>query len=173
MLLESIKTRRSIRKFKPVSITKEQIRVMLEAAMLSPSACNTRPWRFIAITNREMLNKLADVHPWAAMMRTASLCIAVVALPKTQETHPDGLPEGFYPQDCSAATQNIILQAESMGLGSCWCGVYPREKTMEAIYQALNIPHDEIPFGLIAIGEKDESPKPRGRYEEAKVTWVE
>ena len=173
MLLECIKTRRSIRKFKPATITKEQIKVMLEAAMLSPSACNTRPWRFIAITNKDMLNKLADVHMWAQMLRTASLCIVVVALPKAQEERADGLPLGFYPQDCGAATEHIILQAEAMGFGSCWCGVYPREDTIKVISEALSIPKDEIPFCLIAIGEKDEEPGPRGYYEEEKVTWVE
>ena len=173
MLLECIKTRRSIRKFKPVTITKDQIKVILEAAMLSPSGCNTRPWRFIAITSRDMLNKLADAHPWAKMLRTASLCIVVVALPKAQENVQNGLAEGFYPQDCGAATEHIILQAEAMGLGSCWCGVYPREVTMSAIANVLDIPKDEIPFSLIAIGEKDEDPAPRGRYEEEKVTWIE
>ena len=173
MLLECIKTRRSIRKYKPTPVTKEQTRLLLEAAMLSPSACNTRPWRFIAITNRAMLDKLADVHPYAKMLQTASLCIVVVALPKAQEGIHGGLPEGFYPQDCGAATENILLQAEAMGLGTCWCGVYPKEATMKAVGGVLDIKDDEIPFCLIAVGEKDEAPDPRGRYEEDKITWVE
>ena len=173
MVLESIQTRRSTRRFKPTPVTKAQTKALLEAAMLSPSACNTRPWRFIAITNRELLNKLADVHPWAAMMRTAQLCIAIVALPKAQEGIHNGLPEGFYPQDCGAATENILLQAEALGLGTCWCGVYPRETTMEAVAKVLDTAPEEIPFCLIAVGEKDEFPNPRGRYEEEKVTWVE
>ena len=172
MLLESIKTRRSIRKFKPTTIAKEQIQVMLEAAMLAPSACNTRPWRFIAITSRDMLDKLAEVHPYARMLSTASLCIVIVALPKTQSGWDNHLPEGFFPQDCGAAAAHILLQAEAMSLGSCWCGVYPKEGTSKAIYETLNIPEDEIPFGLIAIGEKDESPEQRGRYDEDKVTWM-
>ncbi|MCL1862644.1 MAG: nitroreductase family protein [Defluviitaleaceae bacterium] len=171
MTLEIIKTRRSIRKYKSTEVTGEQIHALLEAAMLSPSACNTRPWRFIAITSREMLNKLADVHPYAKMLNTAPLCIAIIALPKTQE-RDDNLPEGFYPQDCGAATQSILLQAEAMGLGTCWCGVYPKEATSKAVRETLNIPAEEIPFCLIAIGEKDEHPKPRGKYEEEKVTWI-
>ena len=173
MLLKPIKTRRSIRKYKPTPVTKEQARLLLEAAMLSPSACNTRPWRFIAITNRAMLDRLADVHPYAKMLTTASLCIVVVALPKAQEGKHGGLPEGFYPQDCGAVTQNILLQAEAMGLSTCWCGVYPKEGTMKAVGGVLEITDDEIPFCLIAVGEKDESPDPRGRYEEDRVTWVE
>ena len=173
MLLQSIETRRSTRKFKPTPVTKEQTRILLEAAMRSPSACNTRPWRFIAITKREMLDKMAEIHPWAGMMRTAQLCIAIVALPKSQEGVQNDLPKGFYPQDCGAATENILLQAEALGLGSCWCGVYPRQVTMDAVAEVLGTTADEVPFCLIAIGEKDEFPAPRGQYDEAKVTWVE
>ncbi|MCL1878704.1 MAG: nitroreductase family protein [Defluviitaleaceae bacterium] len=171
MILEIIKTRRSIRKFKSTPVAEEKIRVMLEAAMLAPSACNTRPWRFIAITSREKLNQLAEIHPYAKMLKTAPLCIAIVALPKTQ-IRDDGLPEGFFPQDCGAATQNILLQAEAMDLGTCWCGVYPKEGTQKAVSDTLKIPDDEIPFCLIAIGERDESPNPRGKYEEEKVTHI-
>ena len=172
MLLESITTRRSTRKYKPTPVTKEQIRTLLEAAMLSPSACNTRPWRFIAITKREVLDNLAEIHPWAGMLRTASACIAIVALPNTQEGFRHDLPKGFFPQDCGAAAQNILLQAEALGLGTCWCGVYPRQVTMDAIAPVLNISANEIPFCLIAVGEKDESPEPRGKYEEEKVEWI-
>ncbi|MCL2216975.1 MAG: nitroreductase family protein [Defluviitaleaceae bacterium] len=172
MIIDSIKNRRSIRKFKPVEISKEQIKTMLEAAMLAPSACNTRPWRFIAITSRELLNKLADAHPYAKMLTTASLCIVVVALPKLQEGHESDLPKGFFPQDCGAAALSILLQAEAMGLGSCWCGVYPKEAATKSVTEVLSIPDGEFPFCLIAIGEKDQYPAPRGRYEEEKVTWM-
>jgi len=173
MLLQSILTRRSTRKFTSKQVTKEQTRTLLEAAMLSPSACNTRPWRFIAITKREMLDKIAEIHPWAGMMRSATLCIAIVALPKSQEGVQNDLPKGFYPQDCGAATENILIQAEALGLGTCWCGVYPREVTMAAVAELLGTTAEEIPFCLIAVGEKDEFPAPRGKYEEEKVTWVE
>lgn len=171
MTLEIIKNRRSIRKFKATPVPEEKIHALLEAAMLAPSACNTRPWRFIAITSREMLNNLAEIHPYAKMLQTAPLCIAIIALPKAQE-RDDGLPEGFFPQDCGAATQNILLQAEAMGLGTCWCGVYPKEATQAAVADALKTPADEIPFCLIAIGEKDENPNPRGKFEEERVSRI-
>jgi len=173
MLLESIKTRRSTRRFKPTPVTKEQIKAMLEAAMLSPSACNTRPWRFIAITNRDMINKLADAHNWAKMLYSAQLAIIVVALPESQDNVQNGLPLGYYPQDCGAATENILIQAEACGLGTCWIGVYPKEDNIEKVSAVLDIPKNEIPFCIIAVGEKDEWPDPRGKYEEEKVTWIE
>ncbi|MCL2357285.1 MAG: nitroreductase family protein [Defluviitaleaceae bacterium] len=171
MTLEIIKNRRSIRKYKPAPVSEEKIGAMLEAAMLAPSACNTRPWRFIVITSREMLDRLAEVHPYAKMLTTAPLCIAVIALPETQK-RDDNLPEGFFPQDCGAATQNILLQAEAMGLGTCWCGLYPKETTQKAVGDALEIPAGEIPFALIAVGEKDESPNPRGKYDAERVTRI-
>ncbi|MCL2528331.1 MAG: nitroreductase family protein [Defluviitaleaceae bacterium] len=172
MVLDVVKNRRSIRKFKDTPVPKEKVTAMLEAAMLAPSACNTRPWRFIAITNREVLNKLADVHNWAKMLYTAPLAIIMVALPAAQDGVQNDLPLGYFPQDCGAATQNILLQAEALGLGTCWCGVYPKD-WFPQVREILEIPEGEFPFNIIAIGEKDESPNPRGRYDEAKVTWIE
>ena len=173
MILEQIKNRRSIRKYKADKpVTKEQLKTLLEAAMLSPSACNTRPWRFIAITCRETLNKLAENHQYAKMLNSATACILVVALPGTQEGHKDDLPKGFFPQDCGAVTQTILLQAESMGLGTCWCGVYPKEGATKGVREIIEIPADEVPFCLIAVGTKDENPSPRGKFEEEKISWI-
>ena len=136
---EIIKNRRSVRKYqsdKPV--TKEQLNLLLEAAMLAPSACNSRPWEFIAITNRELLNEIAKVHPYAKMCETATAAIIVVAIPQR------GRPQGYYPQDCGAATQNILLEAVSMGLGTCWCGVYPKEDRIALLRELLDIPSTKL-----------------------------
>ena len=173
MVLDILKSRRSIRKYKSTPVTKPQIEALLEAAMLAPSACNTKPWRFIAITNRAKLDQLAEVHQYAKMLKTAPLAIVVVALPATQNGVHGGLPEGFFPQDCAAATQNIITQAEAMGLGTCWCGVYPRPSTIADIKNAMGIPDGELPFCIIAVGVKDEDPDARGGYDLGKVEWVE
>jgi nitroreductase len=163
-----IENRRSIRKFqsgKPV--TKDQLNRLLEAAMSAPSACNSRPWEFIAVTKREILNEIARIHPYAKMCETAAAAIIVVAIPQT------GNPEGYFPQDCGAATQNILLEAVSMGLGTCWCGVYPKETRVSSIRDLLNIREPKIPFNVIAIGTPDESPDKRGFFEESKVTYID
>ena len=163
-----IETRRSVRKFKSdKQVTREQLKVLLEAAMFAPSACNSRPWEFIAITKRETLDEIARIHPFAKMCETATAVIVVVAIPKT------GKPEGYFPQDCAAATQNILLEAASMGLGTCWCGVYPREETVGNLRALLKIPEPKIPFNVIAIGIPDESPQCRGFFEESKVAYIE
>ena len=160
--------RRSVRKFqsgKP--ITKEQLKGLLEAAMHAPSACNSRPWEFIAVTKREVLDEIAQVHPYAKMCKTATAAIIVVAIPQT------GVPAGYYPQDCGAATQNILLEAASMGLGTCWCGVFPKDDRIADLRKLLKISEPKIPFNVIAIGIPAETPEKRGFFEESKVTYIE
>ncbi|MCL2837793.1 MAG: nitroreductase family protein [Oscillospiraceae bacterium] len=164
---EAIKNRRSIRKFKVDKlVTKEQLNQMLEAAMLAPSACNARPWEFVAVTKRSVLDEIARIHPYAKMCETATAAIVVVATPK------DEFSAEFFPQDCGAATQNILLEAAAMGLGTCWCGIYPIEDRKAHFCELLSIAEEKIPFCIIAIGYPDEEPEARGFFEEAKVTYI-
>ena len=160
--------RRSIRKFDPGKpVTKDQLNQMLEAAMLAPSAHNSRPWEFIAVTKREVLDEIAKAHPYAQMCLTATAAIIVVAIPQTGGT------EGYFSQDCASATENILLEAVSQGLGACWCGVYPNEKLLPSIRELFKIKEPKIPFNVIAIGTPAEAPGRRGFFEESKVTYVE
>ena len=165
---ELIEKRRSIRKFqagKPV--TKEQIDQLLGAAMLAPSARNERPWEFIAVTKREILDTIAQLLPNARVCATAPAAIVVVALPQA-----DGPAKGYFPQDCGAATQNILLEAVSQGLGACWCGVYPVEDRVESLKKLLHISGEKIPFNVIGIGIPGETPDRKGFFDEAKVTYI-
>ena len=164
----AINDRRSIRKYKSGKpVTRDQLKQLLEAAMLAPSACNSRPWEFIAVTKRETLDEIVKIHPYAKMCETATAAIIVVAIPQEER------PAGYYPQDCAAATQNILLEAVSMGLGACWCGVYPRDERMAAFSKLFSIKEPKIPFNVIAIGSPDETPERRGFFDEARVTYVE
>ena len=168
--IDAIRARRSIRKYKPdAPVTQEQLDLLLEAAMLAPSACNTRPWEFIVVRDRKILNELTKIHTYAQMLSTAPLAIIVCALPKTQEKD---ISFGYYPQDCGAATQNILIQAVELGLGTCWCGVYPKENLMATVKELLNIDKDSIPFNIIAVGVPDEAPKARGSYDKNKVRYI-
>jgi nitroreductase len=167
-MLEAIQSRRSIRKFLPdAPVANDQLRQLMHAAMLAPSARNSRPWEFIAITNRETLAEIVRIAPNAHMCASAPAAIVLVAIPQT------GLPEGYFPQDCGAAVQNILLEAASMGLGTCWCGVYPREARVAAINELLNITEPKLAFAIIAVGVSDEAPEARGFFEESKVTFIE
>ena len=163
-----INIRRSIRKYDPaVAVTREQLDSLIEAAMLAPSAKNTRPWEFIAVTKREILDEIAEIHPFAGMCKTATAAIIVVAVPQAEPV------AGYYPQDCGAATQNILLRAVELGLGACWCGVYPRQERLSLFGKLFDIKEPKIPFCVIAIGTPAETPAQRGFFEPEKVTFID
>ncbi len=163
---QAIRSRRSVRKYKADPVPQEHIRLILEAAMMAPSACNTRPWEFVVVTDEGMRKKLAEVHPFARHAAQSPAVIVICALPETQGRTAGG----FYPQDCGAAAENILLQATELGYGTCWCGVYPKQGLGEAVGEALGI--KSIPFCLITLGMPDEAPAARGFYEDAKVRFI-
>lgn len=162
---EIITTRRSIRKYLKQAVNQEQIDILLEAAMFAPSARNEQPWHFIAVTDREMLNKIMHSHPYAAMLKDASLAIVVLADINIEKT------EGYWVQDCSAATQNILLSAHAMGLGSVWLGVYPREERMLAVKTLFNLPENIQPLSIIAIGYTNEQKAQPERFIKERIHY--
>lgn len=160
-MLESIMDRRSIRRYTSEPVTENEIRTLLECAMLAPSAKDGRPWSFIVIDDREILDKIAESQPFASSLRTAPVCICVCG--------KEGDIPGYYQQDCAAATMNILNSAKEIGLGTCWMGVAPRRERMDAVRAILGIPEDVCPFSLIAVGHPDEQrPRPE-RWDEARV----
>jgi nitroreductase len=164
---EAILQRRSIRKYKKdAEVTDGQVKTLLTAAMAAPSACNSRPWEFTVVRDRDKLKQIMKIHPFTKMLSSASLAIVVCARPDLQ----DSVSEGFFPQDCGAATENILLQAVELGLGTCWCGVYPKEPLIKALKEALGI--GSTPFNVIAVGAPDETPEARGFYDEGRVNII-
>lgn len=164
---EAIRARRSIRKYKKgVEIPQEHFELMLEAAMMAPSAGNTRPWEFVVIENRGILLKLTEINPYSRMLKTASAAILICAKPELQT----GICSGFWPQDCGAAAENLILQALELGYGTCWCGMYPIRHRVEKTQELLSI--TSIPYAVIALGAADQNPQARGFFEPEKVRYI-
>ena len=164
---QTIRARRSIRKFKPGdSIPRADVETMLEAAMMAPSARNTRPWEFFVVENAELRAKLRAAHPFSAMLDTASLAVVVCARPEDQK----GAVEGYWPLDCGAAVENLLLQAVALGYGACWCGCWPNHR-MSTLQDLLST--QSIPVALVALGVPDEDPPARGFYQADKVIWLD
>jgi len=159
--IDNLFARRSIRRYTNQPVSEEQIKLLLKAAMAAPSAANLKPWHFIAITSRPILNKLANAHPHAKMLTQAALAICVCGEP--------AINERMWVQDCAASTENILLAATGLGLGAVWLGVYPREERIEPIRQILGIPNHIVPFSLVSIGYPAEQLPPRTQYDEARV----
>jgi len=173
MINPIIKKRRSIRKYNPNGVvTDAQIKLMLEAAMLAPSAVNSRPWEFIVVKNRILLDAVAEHHPYAKMIKSTPVAIVVTANPNALDgTKISG--KEMWQHDCGAAVQNMLLQAADMDLGTCWCGVHPDEDGMAAFRKLFDIPPSRIPFCVIAVGVPAEDFGSRGFYDESKVRFVE
>jgi nitroreductase len=161
--MRTILKRRSIRRFAQGPIERDRIDRILESAMAAPSAMNRRPYHFVIITDRTILNGIPDIHPYAATASKAPLAIVVCADTSVQ---PD---PGYYSQDCSAATQNILLEATDMGLGSVWCGIFPRPERIEGFGTMLRLPAGIVPFSLIFVGHPDEEKDPHGGVEGLRV----
>ena len=161
---ELIRARRSIRKYKAgEKIPREDIQTILEAAMMAPSANNSRPWEFVVVESREILNQLMTVHQHTAMLATASAAIVVCGRPDLQPG------KSFWPQDCGAAIENLLLQAADLGYGTCWCGCYPVQERAEGVQAILQV--TSIPVAIVALGVPDESPAPRGYFDPQRVIY--
>lgn len=145
-LKEAIATRRSIRQFQERPVADEHIQALIEAAMQAPSAGNQQPWHFVVITDRAKLDAIPSFHPYSKMVLQAPVAILVCG-------DPAGTPwPDFWVQDCSAATQNLLLAARDRGLGTVWTGVYPVEERMAGCRRLLEIPEQILPFALIPVG---------------------
>ena len=160
-LLKTIFKRRSIRNYTSEPISKNEITSLLKAAMAAPSASNRKPWHFIVITNRQLLNNLAEAHPYGKSLFKSPLCIAICG----DET----ISPSYWIQDCSASTENLLLAVTALGLGAVWLGVHPRQERIEPIRKILNLPKNIIPLNLISIGHPSEKKEPRTQYDENRV----
>lgn len=164
-LWEAILTRRSIRKFKSHPIPDELIEKILRAGMQAPSARNKQPWHFVLVKNREMLDKISEVHPYAYMLKEAPLGILICGDSEIETTIE------YIVQDCSAATQNMLLAAHDLGLGAVWLGIFPREQRVKAMRELLEIPEKIIPVSMIAVGYPDEKKSYEDRFKPERVHY--
>jgi len=161
--LDAIYSRRSIRKFTEETVSDEQVQILMKAAMAAPSATNEQAWRFVIIRDKNTMNSIQEFHPFASMLATANLVIAVLG-DLTEEHHP-----GYWPLDTSAATQNLLLAAHELGLGAVWLGVYPRDERMRAVSELLELPEEYPPLCLIPIGHPAEEKMSVDRFNPEKV----
>jgi len=163
-LYEGLISRRSERYYTGEKIDEEIITKIIRAGMYAPSARNKRPWHFVIIDDRDVIRKIMEIHPSATMLSKASHAIAVCGDEKL-ENGP-----GYYKLDCSAATQNILLAAHSMGLGAVWLGIEPREARVKAVDSLLGLPEHIHTLSVVSIGIPDNMPAmTTDRFEPEKI----
>lgn len=158
-ILSLILQRRSIRKYLDQPVEEEKIEQLLKAAMAAPSAMNRQPWEFVVIRDQEILEKIHKTLTFGKMQ--APLAIVVCG---NLSGISKKLTNGFWVQDCSAATQNILLAATGLGLGSVWCGVHPIYTYEKSISTFLGLPEGIKPLNVIFIGYPAEEKEARTQY---------
>ncbi len=159
--------RRSIRKFKQTPVPTDMIDVLLHAAMSGPSACNRQTWEFYVVTGKEKLAQLTRSSRFMGF----DAPLAIVVCGNLSRALPLKFSE-YWIQDCSAATENLLLAATDLGLGAVWCGAHPQSRVADAIADCLDLPAKQIPLNVIYIGFPDETHEPCDRYDADKVHFI-
>ena len=164
-LLEGLLSRRSIRHYDAQkTITPADLKTVLQMAMYAPSAMNKRPWEFIVVTDKKMLQEIAQKHPYAAFVPEAGT--AVVVCENTAEAFA-----GHGPEDIALASANFMLAAHGLGYGTCYCGVAPNEDREALFAELLKTPSHIRPYCVIAVGTPLKQPSHPDRVEENKIHY--
>lgn len=166
--MNSIFTRRSVRSFLEKDVEPEKIEKLLRAAMQAPSAGNQQPWEFLVVTGKDNLEKLSQVHMYSGSLKDAN--VGIVVLCNRERMH---FPN-YWQQDLGACTQNILLEATELGLGTVWYGIAPLEDRVEYIQSLYALDPILVPYSMIAVGyAKDEDAnKFIDRYEPSRVKYI-
>ena len=166
-VIENIMTRTSIRQFTDRAISKDTLDLLVRAGMAAPTAVNAQPWAFVIITDKEILNRLNELKPWFNL-KTATAAIVVCG---DMSKAIEGPGREYWVQDCSAATENILLAAHAYGLGAVWCGVYPGEELVKGVSSVLDLPENIIPLNVITLGYPDENPEPKDKFKTENIHY--
>jgi len=161
--IKTIMTRRSVRDFKSDTVSEDTVLTLLRAGMQAPSANNEQPWHFIVIDDPDILHAIPEFHPYAKMLLSAPLAILVCSDRKLESKRASWL------QDCSAATENILLAAHAEGLGAVWLGIFPDAARVAGMQKLLELPDDVRPVSLVAVGHPASKPDPVDRFKEERV----
>ncbi|MEG1557179.1 MAG: nitroreductase family protein [Oscillospiraceae bacterium] len=146
--MNEIFMRRSVREYSDEPVSEQELLSIVRAGMQAPSAHNERPWEFITVTDRRELFKLGELGKYTKMVPQAGAAIVLLAREEMSE---------FWQQDMGACTQNMLLEAASLGLGACWLGVYPSEERQLFLRRQFSIPSGLRPFCVISLGHVEEN----------------
>jgi nitroreductase len=165
-IIETIFQRRSIRKYTDQQVEPEKLDILLKVGMAAPSAMNCKPWEFVVITNPEKLSQFRSRLIFGN--RNAPAAIVVCGNPSLSLNPAARL---FWVQDCSLAGENILIAAESLGLGTVWVGIHPVGEFVRVVRDIAGLPKRVTPLGLIYVGYPMEDKPARTQYDEKRVHW--
>lgn len=155
MIIQNILSRTSVRHFTGKPIEPLQLQTLLRAAMAAPTSMNFQPWHFIVVDDASLIDKLSKQLPYAKMLKEAGVGVVVcgdVSLYDRVNAVTGEDNTLYWVQDCSAATENLLLAAHALGLGAVWTGVYPLESRILLLKKLLKLPENLIPLNIVVVG---------------------
>ena len=168
---DAIMTRTSVRSYTDKALSEAQVDSLLHAAMAAPSAVNKQPWRFVVVNEKPLLDSIASNFPNMKMAQSAPIAIILCG---DMDAALEGDGRDYWVQDVSAATENLLLAAHSMGLGAVWCGIYPVQSKVDGFTRIFHLPQNIIPLACVCIGYPagDNTPKDKWKPENVQFnTW--
>lgn len=159
-VIENILSRKSVRKYLARSVEPEKVELILAAGMAAPSGKDMRPWEFVVVDDREILNAMAEELPYAKMLKNAPMAIVVCG---------DTTKSSYWYVDCSAVAQNILLAVESLGLGAVWTATYPYPERMEVVKKHTGIPEHIQSLCVIPVGYPVAPGNPKDKWDPNRI----
>ncbi|MCX7776193.1 MAG: nitroreductase family protein [Spirochaetaceae bacterium] len=166
--LRTIFARKSVRHYAEGALPRASLELLVKAGMAAPSAVDQRPWEFVIVTDPAMLQSLGAALPYARMTASAPAAIVVCGDLRRQWGGPDS---PIWIMDCSAAIENILLAAESLGLGAVWTAVYPYPEKVAPVRSLLELPEYIEPLAVLPVGVPAGREKAKDKYDPTKVHW--
>ncbi|MGN0479365.1 MAG: nitroreductase family protein [Hominenteromicrobium sp.] len=164
--MDVIFKRTSVRAYTQQPVEDDKLELLLRAGMAAPSAGNQQPWEFYLVKNKAVLQALAQCSSYAKCVQHAAAAI----IPCYRTT---GLRHAAYAEiDLSAATENILLEAETLGLGAVWLGIAPLRERMDAVRALLGAPDTLEPFAIVSLGYPLTSAGQEDRFDPARIHTV-
>ena len=162
--MNEIFERTSIRQYSDTQVSDEDVRKVLQAGMAAPSACNAQPWRFLVLRDKDNLEKYAGVSPYAHFLKDASFGVVVFGDRNMSK-------EAYILQDCSAACENMLLEAVTLGFGGCWLGICPEKPRMAAVRELSGVPENLMPICILSFGYPKTAHKPMDKFDTDKIYY--
>ncbi len=168
--LECIMTRASVRSYTDKQVDDSLINKVLRAGMAAPTAANQQPWQFVVVTDQNLKDSITAAFEYSKMVAHCSF--AVVVCGDMDNLFKGDSPEGgYWEQDCSAASENMLLAAHALGLGGVWCGVYPIKERIQTLRGILKLPDNLMPLNIMAFGYPAQNPTPKDKWVPSKVHY--
>ena len=161
-VINNIMTRTSVRQYQDKAVEQDKVETMLRAGMAAPTAVNKQPWHFVVVTDRQLISQLSRQAGQSPL-----LIVVCGDLSKAMQ----GKGQEYWIQDCSAATENLLLAAHAMGLGAVWTGQWPMDDRYKETQRLLSLPENIVPLATVVIGYPDEQPEPKDKWKPENVSY--